>query len=139
MQKNNFFMAMIFGIITLFGTSFELRSSEKSSLTPYIFGGVVIGATVLAVTQTGTYQTYSNHQARLAQQQEQSDNPLLHAQPLSRQRSNSETAIISDKAQAFLNDYEQERNAAVQKCAKKITKETLPSHIIDDYAGEHRK
>lgn len=34
MKKNNFLIAMIFGIISLVGTSFELRSSEKSGLVP---------------------------------------------------------------------------------------------------------
>ena len=140
MNKDNFFMAMMFGMITLFGTSFEMRSSEKSSLTPYIVGGtVILGVSVLAVRQTASYQTYSNHQTRLAQEKEDSDNSLFHAQPLSRKRSNSETSILSDKAQVYLNNYEQQRRAEAQRYAKKITQETLPSHIIDDYAGEMRK
>ncbi len=130
---------MMFGVMALFGTSFELYSSEKSSLAPYIVGTVVIGASVFAVTQTATYQTYSNHTERLAQEKENSDKPLLCAQPLLRRRSSSESSIMSEKAQAYLDGYEKQRKAEAQRCAKKITQETLPSHIIDDYAGEHRK
>jgi hypothetical protein len=134
MNKNNFFMAMVFGIITLLGTSFELRSSE------YVIGGsVIIGAGLLVGTQTATYQTFRKDQARRAEEKEKAENPLRYAEPLSEKRSSSETPVISEKVQAFLNNYEKERRAEAQKCATKITSETLPSHIIDDYAGEHRK
>ena len=72
MKKNNFFMATVFGIITLLGTNFELRSSENSSLAPYVIGGsvIVIGAGLLAGTKTATYQTYRKDQTRRAEEKE---------------------------------------------------------------------
>jgi hypothetical protein len=140
MKRNNFFMAMLFGIITLLGTSFEVRSSENNSLTPYVIGTtVVIGAGLLAVTQTATYQTYSEHKARLAEEKEKSDNPFRYAESLSGKRSSSEILIMSDKARAFFENYEKQRNVEAQKFATKITEKTLPSHMIDDYEGEGRK
>jgi len=132
-------MAIVFGTITLLGTNFELRSSEKSSLAPYVVGGtVVLGVSILAVIQTATYQTYSADQALRAEEKEKSDSPLFYAEPLSRKRSSSDASAMSDKAQAFLKNYEKQRKEEAQRCATKKTKETLPSHIIDDYAGEHR-
>jgi len=129
---------MLFGIITLLGTSFEVRSSENSSLTPYVIGTtVVIGAGLLAVTQTATYQTYSEHKARLAQDKEKFDNPFLYAEPLSSSESGERRG--EGRAQEFLKNYEKERNYQAQKFATKITERTLPSHMIDDYEGEGRK
>jgi hypothetical protein len=120
MKKNNFFMMTVFGVMALLGTSFELHSSEKSSLAPYIVGGsVVIGASIFAVTQTATYQTYSADQVRRVEEKEKSDNPLLYAEPLSKKRSSSDTSIMSDKVQAYLDDYEKQRRAEAQKYATK--------------------
>jgi hypothetical protein len=139
MKKNNFFMATVLGIIALLGTSFELRSSEKSDLAPYIIGGsvIVIGAGLLAGTKTATYQTYSKHKVRLAEEKEVSQNPLVYPEKIPVIGSGEKEG--ERRMQAFFNGYEAQRRAEAQKCAKKITENTLPSHIIDDYAGEHRK
>lgn len=140
MKKNNFFVTILFGTISLLGTSYELHSSEKSSLAPYIVGGsIVIGASMFAVGKTATYQTYSADQARCVEEKEKSDNPFFYAEPLSGKRSNSDALAMSDKAQAYLQQYEEQRRAEAQRFATKKTEHTLPSHIIDDYAGEHRK
>jgi hypothetical protein len=142
MVKNNFFMTMVLGITALLGTSFELRSSEKSDLVPYVIGGsvIILGAGLLAGTKTATYQTYSKHKSRLAEEKDKADNSLLYAEALPSKRSSAEMPIINDRAQVYLNNYEKQRNAEAQKYATKITKEpTLASHIVDDYAGEYRK
>jgi hypothetical protein len=153
MLKNNFFMVMMFGIIALLGTSFEVRSSEKDSLVPYVVGGtVLVGVGVLAVTKTKTFETYSEDRARRAEQKEKAENAYSYARKYceetglvfsseesSSEKSNSEMPVISENAQAFLNDYENQRRAVAQSFVTQKPKETLPSHIIDGYAGERRK
>lgn len=139
MNKNNFFMVMLLGLAALVGTNFEVRCSEQpSSLTPYIVVGTVVGGAVLvtALTNTKTYKTYSKDSERRAQEKEISENPLLHAKPLSGETSISETPKMNDRAQAFLQKHEKQRHDEAQKFATKKTEKTLPSHIIDDYSGQ---
>jgi len=139
MKKNNFFMVMMLGITALLGTNFEVRSSEKSDLVPYAIGGsvIVIGAGLLAGTKTATYQTYSKHQARLAEEKEASQNPLLDVEKIPVIGSGEKEGEL--RVQAFLKEYEEQRKAEAQKFVIKKPKETLPSYIMDDYAGEGRK
>ena len=73
MKKNNFFIIMLLGMVALLGINFEVRSN--------------------------IYTTYSQHKARLAQEQEMFDNPFLYAQELSAEKSELAVKPVEDKIQ----------------------------------------
>lgn len=73
MKKNNFFIITLLGTVALLGTSFEMRSN--------------------------IYTTYSQHKARLAQEQEMFDNPSLYAQELSVEKSELPVKSVEEKIQ----------------------------------------
>lgn len=141
MKKNNFFMIILFVAVALSGISFEARGMEDSSTNKAALIGAGLGAAALAaggyyLTNTATYNTYQADKARKLEEKEKSDNPFAYAQRLTLE---SNEISGNEKLEAFQKQYDEQRRAEAQRYATKITKKPLPSHIIDDYAGENGK
>ena len=131
MKKNNFFIAVV-GL--LLGTHLEVHSSEGFAAVA-IFSGLVVATTVKTVKNTATYQTYSQHQGRLALEQEESDNPWLHAQELPVQ---SPIKSVDERIRAFEQNYKKEQEMFNKRLEPVIKKNSPKINIIDDYSSEKK-
>ena len=108
-------MSMFFAAGILSGISFEAQGMDNAKL----FIGVGVGTATLiglAIKNTATYKTYNQHTARLAQEKERFDNPLLDAQPLFNME--SQETVGNEKLAAFLKEDQERRNAYNQQTKK---------------------
>ena len=118
MKKNNFFKVALLAAAALSGISFETRAMENKTLMIVAGLGTAAFVSVLLVKKSGTYKTYNEHQTRLLEEKQKSDNPLLDAQPLLVTEVNSKGISGDEKLAAFLKQDEKIRNAYNQRTEK---------------------
>jgi len=110
---------MLLGAVVLSGVNFEARAMENTDKALILGAGlatVTLGAWYLK--NTGTYKTYEQHNARLAEEKEISDNPLLYAQPLQSRGLGQKEITGNEKLEAFLKQDAEKRNAYNQQTKK---------------------
>jgi hypothetical protein len=128
MKKNNFFRFVVLGAVVLSGISFEVRGMQTVALIGAV--GTVstwwyLKDTEAAKALVDTAKTYSENQARLAEEREKSANPLLYAQPLEI----SESAQGAISANERIAAYEEQQKKAYETYQLRRIEEEKPRTI----------
>jgi len=130
MKINKFFMILC-GVLA--GTNIQLYASEALVVATFV-GGVATMAVVKTIKNTATYQTYSQHKNRLVQEQEESDKPWLHAQPLPI-TTISDEKDLEKRIAAFEEKNKKEKEIYNERLKPKV-KKRHSFKIIENYDGK---